>query len=66
MESLLQLDAVVCKNEMTGKTKSWLQAYTDVLTAEGYTVTCPTAYEPPRESEDFDHLSYHSFAGDYD
>lgn len=26
---------------------------TDVLTAEGYTETSPTLYEPPRESEVF-------------
>ena len=39
---------------------------TDVLTAEGYTVTCPTVYEPPRESEDFDNLNYHSYAEDND
>ena len=38
--------------------------FTDVLTAEGYTVTCPTAYEPPRESEDFENLSYHSYDSD--
>ena len=33
---------------------------TDYFTADGYTVTSPTVYEPPRESE-FGDLSYHRY-----